>query len=40
MSSSALQLNGVTSGYKTSVVLRGTRLTVARGESVARNGPA
>ncbi len=38
MSTCALQLSSVTTGYASSVVLRGTSLTVARGESVALLG--
>lgn len=35
MSAVALQLDGVTSGYRASVVLRGTSMTLAAGEAVA-----
>jgi branched-chain amino acid transport system ATP-binding protein len=38
MSASAIQLDTITSGYKTSVVLRGTSLAIAPGECVALLG--
>ena len=38
MSQAALQLNAVTSGYKTSVVLRDVSLTIGAGEAVALLG--